>query len=107
MAELVRTYTGEWKYQVKLRFFKRGIFIDTDDSISYRRVRTLFRWLPENKPVTMDKLGTQPLSFGFLDNHRAYLWRRPKYPVPRSGKHQGLIETDHHGLITPRQLLDI
>jgi hypothetical protein len=86
MAELVRTYAGEWKYQAKLRFFKRGIFMDPDDSIGYRRVSTLFRRLPENKPVTMDKLGTQPLSFGFLDNHRAYLWRRPKYPVPRSGR---------------------
>jgi hypothetical protein len=84
MAELVRTYAGEWKYQAKLRFFKRGIFMDPDDLIGYRRVSTLFRRLPENKPVTMDKLGTQPLSFGFLDNHRAYLWRRPKYPVPRS-----------------------
>jgi len=59
--------------------------MDPDDSIGYRHVRTLFRRIPENKPVTMDKLGTQPLSFGFLDNHRAYLWRRPKYPVPRSG----------------------
>ena len=58
--------------------------MDPDDSIGYRHVRTLFRRLPENKPVTMDKLGTQPLSFRFLDNHRAYLWRRPKYPVPRS-----------------------
>ena len=69
MAELVRTYAREWKYQVKLRFSKRGIFMDSDDSIGYRRVRTLFRRLPENKLVTMDKLGTQPLSFRFLDNH--------------------------------------
>jgi hypothetical protein len=84
MAELVCSYAGKWKYQVKSKVFKRGIFMDPDDSIGYRRVRTLFRRLPENKPVTMDKLGTQPLSFGFLDNHRAYLWRRPKYPVPRS-----------------------
>ena len=84
MAELVRTYAREWKYPVKLRFFKREIFMDPVNSIGYRRVRILFRRLPENKPVTMDKLGTQPLSFGFLDNHRAYLWRRPKYPVPRS-----------------------
>jgi hypothetical protein len=42
----------------EIKVFKRGIFMDPDDSIGYRRVRTLFRRLPENKPVTMDKLGT-------------------------------------------------
>jgi len=37
--------------------------MDPNDSIGYRRSKTLFRRLPEKKPVTVEKLGTQPLRF--------------------------------------------
>jgi hypothetical protein len=39
--------------------------------IGSRGLRTLFRRLPKNRPVTVDKLGTRPLRFWFLGNRPA------------------------------------
>ena len=58
--------------------------MDPDDSIGYRHVRTLFRRLPENKPVTMDKLGTQPnpwvLDFWITTEHTSGGVRNTRFP---------------------------